>query len=100
MEGVALEAVSLAGHLQLDNLVLIYDNNQITCDGPLNWINTEDVNAKMRASGWNVLEVADGSYDVTKIVLALEFARTCKGKPTFININTVIGIGTRALREP
>jgi dihydroxyacetone synthase len=67
MEGVALEgkanpphtvlvlthfiAISLAGHLQLDNLVLLYDDNQVTCDGPLEWINTEDINPKMRASG-------------------------------------------------
>ncbi|THV70159.1 hypothetical protein D6D28_05372 [Aureobasidium pullulans] len=49
MEGVALESIALAGHLKLDNLVLIYDNNQVTCDGPLDWINTEDVNSKMRA---------------------------------------------------
>jgi len=94
MEGVALEAISLAGHLELDNLVLIYDNNQVTCDGPLDWINTEDVNNKMRASGWNVLEVSDGSYDVEQIVLVLSYAKTLKGKPTFINIKTVIGLGT------
>lgn len=95
MEGVALEAISLAGSLGLDNLVLIYDNNQVTCDGPLEWINTEDINAKMRASGWHVLEVADGSYDVHSIVSALEYAKTLKGKPTFINIRTVIGLGTQ-----
>ncbi|KAF2169438.1 hypothetical protein M409DRAFT_36216 [Zasmidium cellare ATCC 36951] len=94
MEGVALEAVSLAGHLQLDNLVLIYDNNQITCDGPLDWINTEDVNNKMRACGWCVLEIDDGNHDVSRIVTALDFARSVKGKPVFINIRTVIGVGT------
>lgn len=94
MEGVALEAVALAGHLQLDNLVLIYDNNQVTCDGPLDWINTEDVNAKMRACGWAVLEIADGSYDVQSIVAALEYAKTVRAKPVFINIRTVIGLGT------
>ncbi|KAJ4136574.1 hypothetical protein NW768_004191 [Fusarium equiseti] len=77
MEGVALEAMSIAGNLQLDNLVVIYDNNQVTCDGPLNWINVEDINSKMRASGWHVLEVDDGSY--------------C---PVFINVRTVIGLGT------
>lgn len=96
MEGVALEAITLAGHLQLDNLVLIYDNNQVTCDGPLDWINTEDVNAKMRACGWNVLEIADGSYDVQAIVTALKYAKTLLGKPTFINIKTVIGLGTKS----
>jgi dihydroxyacetone synthase len=96
MEGVALEAISLAGSLGLDNLVLIYDNNQVTCDGPLDWINTEDINAKMRASGWHVLDIADGSYDVQSITLALEYAKSSlKGKPTFINIRTVIGLGTK-----
>ena len=94
MEGVALEAVALAGHLKLDNLVLIYDNNQVTCDGPLDWINTEDVNAKMRACGWAVLEISDGSYDVQAIVAALHYARSVRGKPVFINIRTVIGLGT------
>lgn len=96
MEGVALEALSLAGSLQLDNLVVLYDNNQVTCDGPLDWINTEDVNAKMRACGWHVLDVLDGSYDVQSIVSALNLAKVNKGKPTFINIRTVIGLGTKA----
>ncbi|KAI1152096.1 Transketolase, thiamine diphosphate binding domain-containing protein [Nemania diffusa] len=94
MEGVALEAVSLAGSLGLDNLVLIYDNNQVTCDGPLDWINTEDVNAKMRATGWHVLEIDDACYDVGAIVSTLSYAKTLKGKPIFINARTIIGIGT------
>ena len=75
MEGVALESIALAGHLQLDNLVLIYDNNQVTCDGPLSWINTEDVNAKMRACGWAVIEISDGTNDVDTIVAALQSAQ-------------------------
>lgn len=94
MEGVALEAISLAGSLELDNLVLLYDDNQVTCDGPLDWINTEDVNAKMRACGWHVLEVSDGCYDVQAVVSALNLAKTVKGRPTFVNIRTVIGLGT------
>ncbi|KAJ4299137.1 hypothetical protein N0V90_004381 [Kalmusia sp. IMI 367209] len=95
MEGVALESISLAGSLQLDNLVLIYDNNQVTCDGPLSWINTEDINAKMRASGWHVLDIIDGSYDVDAIVSALTLAKSLSGKPVFVNIRTVIGLGTK-----
>lgn len=94
MEGVALEAIALAGHLQLDNLVLVYDNNQVTCDGPLDWINTEDINTKMRASGWYVLDIMEGSYDVPVIVSALTHSCSVKGKPVFINIRTVIGVGT------
>jgi dihydroxyacetone synthase len=96
MEGVALEAISLAGHLKLDNLVLIYDNNAVTCDGPLDWINTEDVNKKMEACGWFVLDVPDGSYDVEAIVKTLQTAQELKGCPVFINIRTVIGLGTKA----
>ena len=96
MEGVALEAISLAGHLQLDNLVLIYDNNAVTCDGPLDWINSEDVNKKMAACGWDVLEINDGSFDVQAIVRTLQVAKESKGRPVFINVRTVIGLGTQA----
>ncbi|KAL2169508.1 hypothetical protein VTG60DRAFT_5977 [Thermothelomyces hinnuleus] len=94
-EGVALEAISLAGHWRLDNLVIIYDNNQITCDGSVDLANTEDVNAKMAASGWEVLEVADGNSDVEAIVAALVAARSSSsGKPVFVNIRTTIGVGS------
>ncbi|KAJ5235805.1 hypothetical protein N7489_005896 [Penicillium chrysogenum] len=91
-EGVGLEAISLAGHFRLNNLTVIYDNNQITCDGSVDLTNTEDVNAKMRACGWDVIEVADGCFDIEAIVSALEQARSSKQKPTFINIKTVIGL--------
>lgn len=96
MVGVALEAISLAGALKLDNLVLIYDNNQVTCDGPLEWINTEDINAKMRASGWDVVDVLDGNYDVQAIVSALNHASNLRGKPIMINIRTTIGVDTKS----
>lgn len=95
MEGVALEAISLAGHLQLDNLTLIYDNNAVTCDGPLDWINTENVNRKMEACGWQVFDIMDGNYDVQSIVKVLKAAQSVKGRPVFINVRTVIGIGTK-----
>ncbi|CEJ82293.1 Putative Dihydroxyacetone synthase [[Torrubiella] hemipterigena] len=93
-EGVALEAIQAAGHWKLNNLVVMYDNNQITCDGSVDLCNTEDVNAKMRACGWNVIEVSDGRYDVDAVVQALEQAKASTDKPTFINIRTVIGIGS------
>lgn len=73
--------------------MLLYDNNQVTCDGPLDWINTEDINNKMRACGWHVLDVLDGTYDVHAIVSALEEAKKSIDKPVFINIRTVIGVG-------
>ncbi|KAL3445143.1 Transketolase, thiamine diphosphate binding domain-containing protein [Aspergillus insuetus] len=94
MEGVALEAIAIAGHLKLDNLVLCYDNNEVTCDGPLDWISSDDTNAKMRASGWHVIDVFTGDTSVSDIISALNLARSTKGKPTFINIRTTIGYGT------
>ena len=93
-EGVALEAISFAGHLKLNNLTVIYDNNQITCDGSVDLTNTEDVNAKMRACGWDVIEIEDGCYDIEGIVHALEQAKKSQSKPTFINVKTVIGLGS------
>lgn len=94
-EGVALEAFQLAGHWRLNNLVVLYDNNQITCDGSVDLCNSEDVNAKMRACQWDVIEVDDGCYDVEGIVSALQAARESKDRPTFINIRTVIGVGSK-----
>ncbi|PWY77683.1 transketolase [Aspergillus eucalypticola CBS 122712] len=94
-EGVGLEAISFAGHLKLNNLTVIYDNNQITCDGSVDLTNTEDINAKMRACGWDVIDVEDGCYDIEGIVQALEEARASPEKPTFINVRTVIGLGSK-----
>lgn len=94
-EGVALEAISFAGHLRLNNLTIIYDNNQITCDGSVDLTNKEDVNAKMRACGWEVIEIKDGNYDIKGIVEALELARATLEKPTFINVRTIIGLDSR-----
>jgi dihydroxyacetone synthase len=94
-EGVALEAFQLAGHWKLNNLVVIYDNNQITCDGSVDLCSSEDVNAKMRACGWEVLEIADGCFDVDGLVKALLQAKASTAKPTFINVKTVIGIGSK-----
>lgn len=71
-----------------------YDNNQITCDGSVDMVNNEDINAKMRACGFDILEVEDGCYDIEAIVQALEKAKKSKDKPTFINIKTTIGLGS------
>ena len=61
MEGVASEAASLAGHLQLSNLCWIYDHNQVTLDGPASWSFTEDVATRFLGYGWNVTRVADAN---------------------------------------
>lgn len=58
-------AISLAGHLSLDNLILIYDNNRVTVDGSIDNCFTEDTSAKLIAQGWYVVDVYDGSNDVS-----------------------------------
>jgi dihydroxyacetone synthase len=94
-EGVGCEAFSYAGHLKLNNLTVIYDNNQISCDGSVDMTNTEDVNKKMEACGWEVIDVHDGVNDVEAIVAALEKGRDPnRQKPLFINIRTIIGVGS------
>ena len=93
-EGVGLEAISLAGHLKLNNLTVIYDNNQITCDGSVDMTNTEDINAKMRACGWDVFDIYDGCFDIDGIVNVLEFSRKSINRPTFVNVRTIIGVGS------
>jgi dihydroxyacetone synthase len=92
-EGVGLEAISLAGHLRLNNLTLIYDNNQVTCDGLVSLTNTEDVNKKMEACGWNVVDIEDGCFDIPRIVIALQESKQST-RPTFINVRTIIGVGS------
>lgn len=64
-EGVGLEALSLAGHWKLNNLCVIFDNNSVTCDGTADVANTEDINTKMRATGFNVVDVYNGDSDVS-----------------------------------
>ena len=93
-EGVALEAIQLAGHWKLNNLAVLYDNNQITCDGSVDVTCSEDINAKMRACGWSVIDVLDGSQDVEAVVQALTRARANTSQPTFVNVHTIIGIGS------
>ncbi|KAF2117105.1 Transketolase, thiamine diphosphate binding domain-containing protein [Lophiotrema nucula] len=94
-EGVGCEAISYAGHLKLGNLTVTYDNNQITCDGSVDLTNTEDVNKKMEACGWEVIDVQDGINDVEGIVAAMERSREPnRQKPLFINIRSVIGVGS------
>ncbi|WP_342664224.1 transketolase [Alicyclobacillus pomorum] len=92
MEGVAYEAVALAGHLKLNKLIVLYDSNDISLDGPLEWSSTEDVAARFRACGWNVLRVEDGN-NLEEIYAAIEQARRVTDKPTMIEVKTIIGYG-------
>jgi transketolase len=93
MEGVASEAASLAGHLGLDNLCWVYDNNHITIEGQTSLAFTEDVAGRFLAYGWNVLRVGDAN-DLDRIQHALSVFRTTKGRPTFIILDSHIGYGS------
>ncbi|AMD18777.1 HBL125Cp [Eremothecium sinecaudum] len=95
-EGVASEACSLAGHLQLGNLVAIYDDNRITIDGNTNVSFDEDVVKRFEAYGWEVLFVNNGDEDLQGIADALEQAKKSKDKPTLIKMTTTIGFGSLA----
>ncbi len=93
MEGIASEAASLAGHLGLDNLCWVYDNNHITIEGNTRLAFTEDVAGRFLAYGWNVLRVGDAN-DLERIEHALTVFRQTKGRPTFIILDTHIGYGS------
>jgi transketolase len=92
MEGVASEAASLAGHLKLDNLIYLYDDNQVTIDGPTSLAFSEDVPKRFEAYGWETSTVEDGN-DLNAIETAISNARQSTGKPKLISIKTIIGYG-------
>lgn len=93
MEGVSSESASLAGHLKLDNLCWIYDNNHITIEGPTRIAFTEDVGARFAAYGWNVLRVGEAN-NVGVIEGALQVAKTTKDRPTLMIVESHIGYGS------
>jgi len=93
MEGIASEAASVAGHLGLDNLCWIYDNNHISIEGSTRIAFTEDIAARFLGYGWNVLRVGDAN-DIERIENALTTFRQTKGRPTFIILDTHIGYGS------
>jgi transketolase len=92
MEGISSEAASLAGHLQLDNLCWIWDNNHITIEGETSITFTEDVAARFLAYDWNVLRVGDAN-DLERIEHALATFRQTRKRPTFIVLDSHIGYG-------
>jgi transketolase len=93
MEGVASEAASLAGHLGLDCLCWVYDNNHITIEGNTRITFTEDIEARFLAYGWNVLRVGNAN-DIDRIQHALDIFHNTKGRPTFIVLDSHIGYGS------
>ncbi|KAK9241914.1 transketolase [Lipomyces tetrasporus] len=76
MEGVAVEAMAVVGHLGLDNLIILYDNNAVTCDAPQEWIVAEDINAKVQSMGLRTIDIFDGDTSVSSIVNAINLAKT------------------------
>ena len=93
MEGVAVEACSLAGTLALNKLILLYDDNNITIDGKRTLANAENTAEKFAAMGWNTIEVQDG-HNFEDCSNAIAKARQSQNKPTIIIFKTTIGIGT------
>lgn len=93
MEGVASEAASLAGHLKLGKLVVLYDSNDISLDGDLSLSFTENVEDRFKSYGWEVIRVEDGN-DTVEIAKAIEAAKKDTTKPTLIEVKTTIGYGS------
>ena len=91
-EGVAMEAISLAGHLGLGKLILLYDSNDVQLDGDVSLANSENTQKKFESMGWQYLFVSDGN-NVDDIDKAIEFAKESTTKPTIIEIKTIIGYG-------
>ncbi len=93
MEGVAGEAISLAGHLELDKLIVLYDSNDISLDGELDMSFTEKIQKRFESYGWNYIRVEDGN-DTDRLSDAIGQAKQNTGGPTLIEVKTIIGYGS------
>ena len=93
MEGISAEAASLAGHLRLGKLIALYDSNGISLDGETRMAFTEDVSARFRAYGWQVLYVEKGN-DLSEITGAIALAQGNETQPALIVVRTEIGYGS------
>ena len=94
MEGVVAEAASLAGHLKLGKLIVLYDDNKISLAAPTEASFTEDVAKRFDAYGWQVLRVENGNEDLESIRKAINEGKAEKDKPTLIMVRTTIGYGS------
>lgn len=93
MEGISHEAASLAGHLGLGKLIVLYDSNDISLDGDLNKAYSDDVQKRFEAYNWQFIRVEDGN-DIDAIRKAIHQAKENKNQPTLIEIKTIIGYGS------
>jgi len=93
MEGVSLEAASLAGHLRLGKLIVLYDQNHISLAGGTDLVFTEDVARRFEAQGWHTRSVTDGN-DTSEVSAAIEEARAEGARPSLILVRTHIGYGS------
>ena len=92
MEGVSQEACSMAGHMKLGKLIVLYDSNDISLDGPTSKAFTENVGQRFEAYGWQHILVEDGN-DLAAISQAIEDAKANLAQPTLIEVKTIIGFG-------
>ncbi len=93
MEGVSAEAASLAAHLKLGKMIVLYDSNDISLDGDLNKSFSESIEGRFKAYGWQYIRVEDGN-NLEEIARAIEEAKTDLDRPTMIEVKTVIGYGS------
>ena len=93
MEGLSYEAASLAGHLRLGKLIVLFDDNRISLSGSTSLSSSEDVRTRFEAAGWHVLRVSDGN-DVQSINDAIASAKAYVDRPSLIMVRTVIGYGS------
>lgn len=91
MEGISQEAISLAGHLKLGRLIVLFDDNQISIDGPTNLSISDDQLERFRASHWHTARV--NGHDMEAVALAIENAKSVTDRPSLIACRTVIGYG-------
>lgn len=94
MEGISYEAMSMAGHMKLNKLVVLYDSNDISLDGDLNLSFGENIQKRAESAHWQYLRVEDGN-DIEQIAKAIETAKLNDSQPTIIEIRTIIGYGSK-----
>lgn len=93
MEGISYEAMSMAGHMKLDKLIVLYDSNDISLDGALNVSYSDNAQKRAESANWQYLRVEDGN-DIGEITKAIELAKQDSGRPTLIEVRTIIGYGS------